>query len=163
MPYKAIDVAKWFVSHFDPDVGDVITPLKLQKLLYYAEAWSQVLLDDELFVEQIQAWTHGPVVLEVYEGFKDYGWRPIDPLEVELELDSETEEILNQILAVYGELSARTLEKMTHSDQPWLKTREGYAIEARCNEIIPKQEIKSSFLDKYRRELNEPTKEQEAV
>ncbi|MGB0560732.1 MAG: Panacea domain-containing protein [Spirulinaceae cyanobacterium] len=154
MPYNAIDIAKWFVNHFDPDFGDVITPLKLQKLLYYAEAWSQVLLDQELFAEQIQAWAHGPVVPEVYEEFKDYGWRPIEPVDVELDLDSDTEEVLNQVLSAYGERFAKTLEKMTHSDQPWIKAREGYTLEARCNAIIPKQDIRNYFLDKYKQELD---------
>lgn len=154
MPYKAIDVAKWFINRFDREAGDVITQLKLQKLLYYAEAWSQTLLERELFEEEIEAWSHGPVVTEVFEEFKDYGWHPLDPVEMERAFDPETEDVLQQVTEVYGELTAKTLERMTHNDLPWIEARRGFEPEERCQVIMPKPAIKAHFVAKYGAELN---------
>ena len=44
---------------------------------------------------------------------------------------------------------AKTLEKMTHLDRPWIDARKGFAPEERCDNVIPKAEIKTYFLDKY--------------
>ena len=42
-----------------------ITPLKLQKLLYYAKVWG-IVAGEELYQGEFKKWTHGPVNTEVY-------------------------------------------------------------------------------------------------
>jgi uncharacterized phage-associated protein len=69
-------VADYFIN-FSHEVGDPISNLKLQKLLYYAQAWHLALYDSSLFPERIQAWVHGPAVPPVYRRFKEWAWKPI--------------------------------------------------------------------------------------
>jgi uncharacterized phage-associated protein len=149
MPYKAIEVANWFIDQFDRESGGLITHLKVQKLLYFAEAWCQALLDRELFEESMEAWAHGPVVREVFDVYRDYGWEPLTASDEIIEFDSDVEDVLNQVLDVYGEVSAKTLEKMTHKDKPWLDARGDLGPEERCTSILPKESIKTYFIEKY--------------
>lgn len=85
------DVANYFLSKLNIDEGSSITPLKLQKLVYYAKAWSLVWDDDELFNEPIEAWAHGPANLELYNEYKDYGWRSIEPVNIDTNIFSEAQ------------------------------------------------------------------------
>lgn len=147
--YRAIDIANWFIEKFDPASGDLITHLKVQKLLYYAEAWTQVLLDRQLFREDFEAWAHGPVVRAVYNVFRDSKWQPLTTSEDPPVLTEDVEEVLLEVLETYGEASAKTLEKMTHRDRPWIDARKGFDPEERCDNIIPKAQIKEYFLKKY--------------
>ena len=68
--YSAQDVANWFLAKADYEAGDVITPLKLQKLLYYAQGWTLAILNKNLFEEDFQAWTHGPAIPSIYRKYK---------------------------------------------------------------------------------------------
>lgn len=149
MSYKAIDIANWFISQFDEESGDVITHLKVQKLLYFSEAWSQVLLDRELFSEDMEAWTHGPVVRDVYREFTGAGWGPLSVSGEIPDFDEETQSVLSQVLEAYGSVAAKTLEHLTHQDLPWKEARRGVPDEARCSNVISKQSIKSYFQKKY--------------
>lgn len=154
MTYRAIDVANWFISQFDKDSGDVITHLKVQKLLYFSEAWCQVLLNKELFSENMEAWAHGPVVREVFNHFRDSNWSPLNATEEVIEFDEDTQDILLQVLDAYADVSAKTLENLTHQDHPWKESREGLSPEARCSNVIDKNSIKNYFLEKYNNQLN---------
>src|SRR5438045_3498157 len=108
--YTPLDIANWFLAGIDREAGDVITHLKLQKLVYYAQAWSLALLNKPLFEEEIQAWTHGPVVPSLFEKFSDHNWDPIPSPEAKPTFDEETEKLLTDILETYGEHSAKKLE-----------------------------------------------------
>ena len=57
---------------------DEVTPLMLQKLLYYIQGWSFVLNGREMFEENCEAWVHGPVYKDVYNIFKQFGFNVID-------------------------------------------------------------------------------------
>lgn len=149
MKHSAITIANWFINQYDPESGDVITHLKLQKLLYFSEAWFQALKNKELFSEKIEAWAHGPVVREVFTVFKDSGWNSLVATDATVSVDAETEEVLRQVLDAYGELSAKTLEHMTHQDKPWKDARGALPPEAWCSNIIEKNAIKEYFIKKY--------------
>ncbi|MEN8221070.1 MAG: type II toxin-antitoxin system antitoxin SocA domain-containing protein [Pseudomonadota bacterium] len=149
MIYKAIDVANWFINQFDKESGDVITHLKLQKLLYFSEAWCQVLLDRELFSENMEAWSHGPVVREVFNQFKSFGWNPLDATDDVIEFDSEVKDVLLQVMETYGNVSAKALEHLTHQDIPWKEARGDLSPEVKCSNSISKQSLKSFFNEKY--------------
>ena len=154
MTYKAIDVANWFINQFDKNVGDVITHLKVQKLLYFSEAWSQALLDEELFSENIEAWAHGPVVREVFDQFKGSGWGPLSTTSEIVEFDENTHGVLSEVLDTYGNVAAKTLEHLTHQDKPWIDARGTLSPEARCSNVITKKSIKKYFIEKYGDELS---------
>lgn len=127
---KAIDVAHYFLCQVDSEAGDLISNLKLQKLLYYAQGFHLAVCDAPLFEETIEAWTHGPVVPDVYHEFKQYSSSSIPcPVEFDFQsFDSETSDLLDEVYAVYGQFSAWKLREMTHDELPWLETPRAQAI-----------------------------------
>ena len=136
--YKACDIANWFLFNQDPELGD-ITNLKLQKLLYYAQAWYLVFFNNKpLFSDDFQAWTHGPAIPKVYRKYKDFGFTTILKPDKEVKLDEDTTALLNEIDRVYGKYSAKYLEELTHKETPWIQTRGNLSPEARCENIIAK-------------------------
>ena len=130
-PYRAIDVAKYFLLKADPDDGDLISNLKLQKLLYYAQGFHLALNDAPLLREDVEAWMHGPVVRDVYHEFKGHGGDAIprpegfDPAKV---FDDDATGLLDEVYSVYGQFSAWKLREMTHSEPPWVNTAAGEEI-----------------------------------
>ena len=115
----AMNVAKYFLSLQDEEAGDTISNMKLQKLLYYAQAYHLVEFREPLFEDSIEAWTHGPVVPAVYHDFKRYGPGAIPLADDAVELDERTTAYLNEIYRTYGQFSAWKLSKMTHEESPW--------------------------------------------
>jgi uncharacterized phage-associated protein len=154
MTYRAIDVANWFISQFDKEAGDVITHLKIQKLLYFSEAWCQVLLERELFSENMEAWAHGPVVRDVFNQFSGSSWGPLSATSEVIEFDEDVRGVLSQVLDAYGNVAAKTLEHLTHQDKPWKDARGTLSPEARCSNVIDKASIKDYFNEKYSDEIN---------
>lgn len=123
MPYQAIDIAKHILALSNPEVGDVITNLKLQKLLYYVQGFHLAITGNKLFEEDILAWQYGPVVPEVYHYYKNRGAAAIEvPTEIDTELDESELEILQEVYKVYGQYSALKLMEMTHMESPWQQT-----------------------------------------
>lgn len=143
------DVADWFLARVDEEGGE-LTHLKLQKLLYYAQAWSLALLDRPIFSEDFEAWAHGPVLQSIWRDYRTFGWEPLPVPEEYDEFDDDTEELLEAVLGAYGEYSGKLLEKMTHRETPWLKARGDLPPEAACNKKITKQSMKTY----YKRQLD---------
>jgi uncharacterized phage-associated protein len=157
--YSPADVARWFVGSIDRDAGDSITHLKLQKLLYYAQAWALVELGRPLFEEDFQAWAHGPVLESVFGDYKAHGWDAIPaPEKAASDFDEETEEHLGDILSIYGDFSAKHLERMTHKEAPWKDARGDLPPEARSNAIISKDSM-YRFYSKLANEVDEQEEE----
>lgn len=125
--FSAIDSANYFLCQADEDIGDLISNLKLQKLLYYAQGFHLAIYGSKLFPEDIRAWEHGPVVPEVYHKFKTYGSSAI-PVPKGEEMDSsifnsqQISELLDEVYTVYGQFSAWKLRNMTHDEAPWQET-----------------------------------------
>ena len=115
------DVAQYFVAQMDEDAGDLVSNLKLQKLVYYAQGFSLVLHGRPLFSERIEAWVHGPVVPELYQEYKPCGSDAIShPGELDFSLyDEQTRQLLDEVYGVYGQFSAWKLHDMTRSEPPW--------------------------------------------
>jgi uncharacterized phage-associated protein len=147
--YTALQVADWFRGVVDRDAGDAITHLKLQKLVYYAQAWSLALLGRPLFAEDVRAWAHGPVALSVWHAHKEHGWAALPPPDEMPELDDETVELLRDVLRSYGEHSARKLEELTHSEEPWVRARGNLPPEASSSAVIPKEHMKRFYRKLY--------------
>ena len=107
--------------------GDALTLMKLNALLYYAEAWSLAVFDGELIREELQAWDHGPVFPSLWENLKHRGWNTLatDDLSAETRLDSETSSLLDDVWQAYGEFPLPDLEKMIKQDAPWKEARHG--------------------------------------
>ena len=123
--HHAIDVANYFLSLLDDNAGDAITNLKMQKLVYYAQGFALAILGRPIFVENIEAWMHGPVVPELYQHFRQYGNQPLPQPKEDWDLQIFTEEeknLLNNVYETYGQFSAWRLRDMTHEEKPWRST-----------------------------------------
>ena len=147
------DVANFFLSIVDRDSGSTITPLKLQKILYYAQGYFLAMKDEELFNEDFQAWAHGPANPDVYDKYKKYGANAIDAPSIE-DIPSFSEDItdfLYNIWNTFGIYDGKYLEELTHSETPWIEARKGYQPGEMCTNIITKESMKNFF----RLKLNE--------
>lgn len=131
------------VSYFlSKDYG--ITPLALQKLLYYAQAFYYALRGKFLFTEDCEAWVHGPVYTKIYSKYRMFGYEPITS-NCKYDLPEEKVSLLDAILKAFGCYNGKTLEKFTHSEMPWNKARTGKKDNESSNEIIKKEYIAEYF------------------
>lgn len=112
-----------------------MTAMKLQKLVYYSQAWSLVWDEEPLFGEQVEAWANGPVVRELYRrhqgNFKVRDWDG-DPSK----LNETQRETILKVLEFYGPMAAQVLSDLTHNEDPWLKARAGLAVGDRGSRVI---------------------------
>ncbi|MDJ0334261.1 DUF4065 domain-containing protein [Salinibacterium sp. G-O1] len=124
-PYEASTIARWFLAWARFDEEGVISNLKLQKLLYYAQGHYIANHDgNPLFGDPIQAWGHGPVVPAVYHEFKKFGSNAIE-FEDEFDfssIDRDTSGWLAAVWKTHGARSAWALREMTHNEAPWKDT-----------------------------------------
>jgi uncharacterized phage-associated protein len=134
------DVAKCFLYLDDAREGDGISNLKLQKLVYYAQGFFSAIFDMSLFNDNIEAWTHGPVVPSLYRSYKEHGaGRIAFPDEFDkTSLTKEEFELIEEVFEVFGQYSAWKLRNMSHEEEPWLN-HEDQA------DVIPFDEIKGYF------------------
>jgi uncharacterized phage-associated protein len=138
MAYNVFDIAtKILYRGANSEGGELISNLKLQKLLYYMQGFHLVIFDTPLFEEEIEAWQYGPVVPEVYHKYKIYGNTGLVPEGHLISLNQKEERLFDEVFSVYGEYSAIGLMNLTHNEKPWLNTR--------LNSIIKKKAIKSFF------------------
>lgn len=130
-----------------------VTPLALQKLLYYIQGIYMVLFDKEFFEEDCQAWVHGPVYKDVYEVFKSFKYNPIEDPRFSMiqnrfdELSEDGKKVIDLIIESFGMYSAKTLEQITHKEFPWKDAREDYLPDEPSSMPISKSVIKNYFTD----------------
>lgn len=118
---NALDVAKYFLYKANKD-GELITNLKLQKLLYYAQAWYLVNYGEPLFHDEIKAWKFGPAIESVYHQYKKFRHTPIiykNKENIEQKIPTDVREFLDEFYNVYISYSAVELLQFTHNDDPW--------------------------------------------
>lgn len=143
--YDALTIAKWFVAWAEADEADV-SNLKVQKLLYYAQGHHLAMFGSPLFRDKIQAWSHGPVVENVYHELKQFGRTGVvlpddDPFVFD-EVDEETTRYLMQVWNTYGAIAAWRLRDMTHETGPWQR----HFVPDQRYIAIPQDEIQKYFL-----------------
>jgi len=119
----ALNIAKYFLYKANLE-GDLITNLKMQKLLYYAQAWYLVNFKNRvLFDDVIEAWDFGPVIPSVYHHFKEYRHTPIDykssPNSIFKKVQGEEKEYLDEFYDKFINFSAHDLVNMSHNEEPW--------------------------------------------
>ncbi len=113
-----------------------ITAMKLQKLVYYSQAWSLVWDEKPLFSERIEAWANGPVVPDLYEVHKGSFKLSKLPCGNSSILNSLETETIDKVLEFYGDKSSQWLSDLTHQENPWFDAREGLRPGERGNNEI---------------------------
>ena len=111
---KALDVANYFIDNYGDRVE--MTNLKLNKLVYFAQAVSLKQHGVPLFSDEIQAWSYGPVEPAVYRAFQKYGKSVIRHPEGSYEASAQLHEVAQQVMQTYGELTAFDLVRITHRE-----------------------------------------------
>lgn len=105
-----------------------MTAMKLQKLVYYAQAWSLVWDEEPLFANRIEAWVNGPVIPDLYKihkgKFKVSAWPKGRPDA----LSDRQRETVDAVLKHYGERTSQWLSDLTHAEAPWIEARAGLAL-----------------------------------
>lgn len=170
MPFDSLSVANYFIEKAIAE-SRPISPMKLQKLIYFAHGWHLALRDSPLIDEQVEAWKFGPVIPSVYTEFRPYGnsditepgraWETIpgdDPFRMRVvtpRIDDDAEKadevrpLLDRIWEVYGGCSAIQLSNATHlPDTPWDRVRQRY------DGIFPKgTDIPTDYIEEYFRNI----------
>ena len=144
---KLIRVSKYIISKMYD-----VTPLALQKLLYYSQAFYNMFTEKNLFEDDCEAWVYGPVYREVYDYYKDYKGKGINSDE-DIRLDNYIEEyVVDAVIRYFGCYNTSILVSMTHLEKPWIFSRKGLSDDQASNKIIEKDLINSYFKevkDKY--------------
>lgn len=152
---SASNIADYFIRKGTAE-GRPLTNKKLQKLLYYAQAWSLAIRNEQLFPDKIEAWVHGPAIKEIYLAYRSFGSEPIKKevsAEMVKDISSDVKKLLDEIWTVYGKFDGNYLEQLTHSELPWQKAREG--IEAH---VASENEISPESMREYYKDVLEKNK-----
>lgn len=118
------DVARYILERYD---GHVST-MKLQKLVYYSQAWNLVWDEKPLFNDRIEAWANGPVTPELYRCHRGEFTAEVKMFPGDSgRLTADEKETIDTVLGAYGHLSGQQLSDLSHSERPWREAREGEA------------------------------------
>jgi len=102
-----------------------ITAMKLQKLLYYCQAWSLVWDDRPIFHAKIEAWANGPVIPQIYRLHRQDYYVQHWPQGDRDSLHHDERETVRAVLSKYGDKSSQWLSELTHREKPWRDARRG--------------------------------------
>lgn len=142
MAYSVLDIAnKLLLKASCENGGELMSNMKLQKMLYYQQGYHLAVFDTPLFNDSIEAWIYGPVVPYVYNYFKRYGAGGIIPEEnTSIELTDNEERLFDDVCNAYINFSAIGLMEKTHKEEPWAST-----YVAGENKVISLEKLKSFF------------------
>lgn len=140
----AFQVADYFLNKAsqEEDGSELISNLKLQKLIYYAQGFHLAMYGKPLFAEVIEAWTHGPVCPTLYHAKKQHKNEAVAPnpdFDASV-FNKEQQDLLDEIYEVYGQFSAWKLRNLTHTESPWLDN-----IDSESNKVISHDDLKDYF------------------
>lgn len=113
-----------------------MTAMKLQKLVYYCQAWSLVWDERPIFNEKIRAWANGPVVVELFKEHQGQYTVSDEPRGDWHSLTSDERDTVKAVLKAYGDRDADWLSRLTHKEQPWRDARVGIPEGERGNAEI---------------------------
>lgn len=158
-PYDVNIVADYIIMRLtseEDDKGMDLINLKLQKLLYYVQAWFWGIEEKRFLNTSFEAWVHGPVSRDLFDRFKDtknlYSQITVKDI-VHKDADNLIDEydrgFVNFILDNYAGFSGTELENMTHKDYPWIEARKGYEPLQHCTEVISEDTMKAFYGEKW--------------
>lgn len=163
MAYDAKAVANYFLDLAAKN-NTSITPMKLQKLIFFAHGWHLAIVGDPLFADPVEAWPFGPVVPSIYHEFKHERSGAITCKATELDLenfelvelsipegDVAARRVMDRVWNTYGKESAKRLSDLTHlPDTPWDKAIKKHGDEGRNIPMLD-SDIKAYFLQQLER------------
>lgn len=141
--YTALQISSYFINKG-------VTPLKLQKLLFYSQVWFYVKKRQRLFNENIQAWVLGPVVEPVWQNFRYMRRGDLinkNRADNSVLLSDEVVDHLDEVWRAYGKFTGIQLVDITHEENLWVDARQGLADHVTSQNVIS---IDDSVLKDFR-------------
>ncbi len=129
-----------------------VTPLMLQKLLYFIQGIYSALYGRPIFTEDCRVWIHGPAYPEVYDLFRDFKYNPIDDARFALlegradALTGDEKKVIDLVVNTFGMYGGKVLERITHNENPCKEARKGYGESIPSSEILPKERIMKYYM-----------------
>jgi len=133
---NVLDVASYVLKKKGP-----LTSWKLQKLVYYSQAWSLVWDDAIMFPEKIEAWSNGPVVRRLFDIHRGQYIVSRIPDGHPKNLTPTEKETIDSVIEYYGDKSSQYLSDLTHMEDPWRLAREGIPDDSRSDQEITLESI----------------------
>lgn len=143
-------LANYILKHYGP-----MSHLKLQKLLFYCDAYCLAFFDKELISDKFEAWVHGPVCRKVYDQMKgasvlytDMSYSPfpdIDEDKIFDELPIDVKDLVGDVLENLTQWTGIELERATHRELPWIEARKGYSEAEKCHVEISKETTRTFY------------------
>lgn len=143
-------LANYILKHHGP-----MSHLKLQKLLFYCDAYCLAFFGKELISDKFEAWVHGPVCRNVYNQMKgasvlytDMSYSPLPEIDEDAEfamLPIDVQDLITDVLENLAQWTGIELERATHREQPWLEARNGYGEADKCHVEISKETTKDFY------------------
>lgn len=132
------------VSSYILDRINTSTTMKLQKLVYYCQAWSLVWDDEPIIDNEFEAWINGPVCRQLYETHKgkyrvNKGY--FDNKKSKAGLTKIQKETIDAVLDFYGDKEPHYLIELTHNEDPWKLARGNCKDNDYCEKIITKDSM----------------------
>lgn len=138
MEYSARDIAAYIVNYSIKN-KNYVSNLKLQKLLYYVQAYFAIKRNKPCFGEDFEHWRHGPVIPEIYSEYKAYFNENITDYQEHEDIISRDKVLINKVIESYSDYNAWDMVRKTHKEDPWINTDD--------NEIIEWDEIYNYFIE----------------
>lgn len=135
---NVLDIAKYIIEK-----NGSMSAMKLQKLCYYAQAWSLVWDDKPLFREKIEAWINGPVIPRLYREHKgSYNVsKSLIPQADSNNLTDRQRDTIDRVVKFYNKYDSQQLSDLTHFEDPWAKARKGLSNSERSNVEISREHM----------------------
>lgn len=146
----SIVFANYILKHYGP-----MSHLKLQKLLFYCDAYCLAFFGEELLSDKFEAWVHGPVCRKVFNEmrgasllYSDMSYSPINEIDEDSHFNNlsiDVRELLNDVLSNLAQWTGIELERATHRELPWIEARQGYGEADKCHVEISKETTRKFY------------------
>lgn len=157
-PYNVNIVADYVIQRLNADEDMNLVNLKLQKLVYYLQAWFLGINGERFLDCSFEAWVHGPVCRELYDRFKGsktlYSFISMEDVQDKNSascIESQDKDFINYILDNYAGFSGVELEAMTHKEMPWKEARNGIAPMLACEKVISEDTMREYYGERWKR------------
>ncbi|EKD94243.1 MAG: Phage-associated protein [uncultured bacterium] len=138
---SVFDVAKYILTKHGP-----MTTMKLQKLVYYSQAWSLVWDGEPLFDSDFQAWSNGPVCPELFEKHKGLFKISASKINGDItKITGQKKSTIDSVLGYYGDKDGHWLSVLTHKEKPWIEARKGIEDGENCCSVITKDMMQEYY------------------
>ena len=147
--YTYKNISDYFIA-LSNDTENLITNLKMQKLIYYVQSWHLGIFGLPIFADDFEAWVHGPVIPALYREYKHFSYNPIIEDKPSADtifnsFDESVQTVLNDVTEEYFGRTAYELEQLTHSEMPWMTARNGISNRENSSQVISKSSMRDYY------------------